>query len=227
MESKISQINQLLCEKAYTKQKVYQITLDTMVEMKQVMLELQEEIMPCIHEDAPNVEVKFQDIGTFEAHMKFSGDTIVAMMHTNIFDFDSEHHVPNLPYIKEDPLREYCGMIQVYNFLSDSLRYERHQDMGYMLARIFINKDKHFFMEGNRPLSFTYGDISKSVMGKDVLRNIIEECMYFCLNFDLKAPPYNMVNYITVEQKNSLSYSSGMHTSKMVGFRMEKKEGDK
>lgn len=222
MESKISQINQLLCEKSYTKQKVYQITLDTLSALKAVLKELEEEIMPCIHDDAPNVIVKYNDMGQFEAHLKFSGDTLVVMMHTNIFDFDDSHYINQSPYIKEDPMREFCGMIHIYNFLSDSLLYNREQDMGYLIARLFVNKDRHFFMEGKRPLAFQYADIAINTITAETLKNIMQEAMLFCLNFDLLAPSLDAVKFISVEQKNALSYSSGMPTSKRMGFRMDK-----
>jgi hypothetical protein len=224
MERKISQINELLCNKSHAKQVAYQLTLDSFNELKEVMKELQEEIMPCLIEDAPNITIKYFETGTFEAQLKFAGDTLVAMMHTNIFDFEDDHFINKNPYIVEDSLREYCGMIQIYNFLSDSLHYNREQDLGYLVARIFINKEKHFFIEGKRPLSFLYSDISKQNISKEALKNIMEECMLYCLNFDLLAPPVDAVKYISVEQKNALSFSSGMPTSKRVGFRME---GDK
>ena len=44
----------------------------------------------------------------------------------------------------------------------------------------------------------------------------------FCLNFDLVAPPVDAVSYITVEQKNIELYSSGLPTSKALGFQMNK-----
>ncbi len=221
MERKISQINELLCNKSHAKQVAYQLTLDSFNELKEVMKELQEEIMPCLIEDAPNITIKYFETGTFEAQLKFAGDTLVAMMHTNIFDFEDEHFINKNPYIIENPLREYCGMIQIYNFLSDSLHYNREQDLGYLVGRVFINSEKHFFVEGKRPLSFVYADIAKQRITKEMLKNIMEECMLYCLNFDLLAPPVDAVKYISVEQKNALSFSSGMPTSKRVGFRME------
>ncbi|MES2688778.1 MAG: hypothetical protein V4658_00150 [Bacteroidota bacterium] len=114
--------------------------------------------------------------------------------------------------------------IQVYNFLSDSLKYNREQDMGYLIARLFINKEKHFFIDGKRPLSFVYSDFEKNVITTDVISNIIEEAMLFCLNFDLLVPPVDAINFITVEQKNVMSFSSGMPTLKRLGFTMQKED---
>ena len=221
-ESKIKEIKEILCRKSKTKQQVFKITQAVFHDLKMVLRDIESEITPEIGDKAPLVEVKYYDKGDFEAHLKFSGDTLVIMMHTNVFDLDESHYITKTKYIQEDPLREFCGMIQVYNFLSDSLRYNREHDMGYLIARIFINKDQHFFIDGKRPLPFMFGDLEKNIMSKENLRTIIEEAMLFCLNFDLIVPPVDAINFITVEQKNIMSHSSGMPTSKRLGFSMQK-----
>ncbi len=220
MESKISQIKELLCQKSVVKQQVFRLTQTIFRDLKMVLREVETELTPKLVEAAPYVEVKYSDKGDFEAHLKFSGDTMVIMMHTNVFDFDHEHHVNKSAYVKEDSLREFCGMIQIYNFLSDSIRYNRDQDIGYLIARIFINKDGHFFVEGKRPLSFLFSDLERNVISPEALRSVVEESMLFCLNFDLMAPPMDSISYISVDQKNRMSHSSGMPTGKRLGFSM-------
>lgn len=221
-ESRIEEIKQLLCKKSKTKQEVYEITYEIFKQLKEVMHSMAEKFGPAISDEAPNVEVKYSEHGNFEAHLKFSGDTIVVMMHTNVFDFDNNHHVGKTKYVQEDPMREFCGLIQIYNFLSDSLKYNREQDMGYLIARLFVNKDKHFFIDGKRPLSFVYSDFEKNVITTEMISNIVEESMLFCLNFDLLVPPVDAINFITVEQKNVMSFSSGMPTMKRLGFSMQR-----
>lgn len=225
-DSKINTIKELLCQKSKTKQHVFKITQAVFHDLKMVLRDIETELNPEVGNKAPLVEIKYYDKGDFEAHLKFSGDTLVIMMHTNVFDFDNNHYMSKTPYMKEDPMREFCGMIQIYNFLSDSLRYNREQDMGYLIGRIFVNKDNHFFVDGKRPLSFLYSDISKNTIEKDSLKNIIEEAMLYCLNFDLLVPPIDMISYITVEQKNLMSYSSGMPTGKLLGFTMQRDENN-
>ncbi len=189
-----------------------------------VLRGIEADLTPKLAADAPYVDVKYSDKGDFEAHLKFGGDTLIVMMHTNVFDFDESHFVNKSPYVKEDTLREFCGMIQIYNFLSDSIKYNRDNDVGYLIARVFVNKDSHFFVEGKRPLSFLYNDIEKNIISEDTLRSIIEEAMLFCLNFDLMAPPVDSINYISVEQKNLMSHSSGMPTGKRLGFVMSSEQ---
>lgn len=224
--TKINDIKQLLCKKSSTKQQVFRLTQTIFRDLKMVLREIESDLSPALSTEAPHVEVRYSDKGDFEAHLKFSGDTLVIMMHTNIFDFDDAHFVSKTKYVQEDPLREYCGMIQIYNFLTDSIKYNREQDMGYLIARIFINKEQHFFIDGKRPLSFLFGDIEKNTISQETLRIIIEEAMLFCLNFDLMAPPVDAISYITVEQKNMMSHSSGMPTMKRLGFSMQKDESD-
>ena len=49
-------------------------------------------------------------------------------------------------------------MINIYNFLADSFKYNRLNDVGYLVGRVFLNKDLHYFVEGKRQLGFLYND---------------------------------------------------------------------
>lgn len=222
METKLNDIYQLLSTKSCTKQLVYRNTLEIFNKFKEQLALTEKQLTSQMDGVDKNVEIRYAEMGHFEAHLKFSGDTMVFMMHTNVFDFTDEHHINKNPYILEDKMREYCGLIQVYNFLSDSIKYNRHGDVGVLVARIFINKENHFFVEGRRPLSFMYNDIAKQVLTQEHIQHIVEESMLYCLNFDLIAPPLDAVNFITVDQKNMESYSSGFPTSKTLGFHMNR-----
>jgi len=217
-KTRIEQIVDIMRSKSVAKSEAYIAITQVMNEFKKVMQGYEQNLNHQIKGLDKTLEVKFMDAGDFEAHLKFSGDTIVLMMHTNIFDFENSHAMHKTKYVKEDPLREYCGLIQIYNFLTDSLKYNRMGDMGSLITRIFVNKEKHFFMDGHRPFSFLYQDFDKLVMNEMYVNNILEECMLHCLNVDLMAPPFDMFNIISVEQKNLNSYNSGFNTSK-VGFR--------
>ena len=52
-------------------------------------------------------------------------------MHTNIFDFDSEHKIHKTKYVKEDNLRSFVVLLIFIIFLSDSLKYNRLNDAGF------------------------------------------------------------------------------------------------
>ena len=216
-KTRIDEIVDLMRGKSVAKQEAYTATMEVMNEFKKVMQGYEHNLNNQIKGVNKNIEVKYTNAGDFEAHLKFSGDTLVFMMHTNIFDFDNNHPINKTKYVQEDTTREYCGLIQVYNFLSDSLKYNREGDMGSLVARIFVNKDKHFFMDGNRPFNFLYNEFETMAMKEKHINTILEEIMLHSLKLDLMAPPFDMFRVITVEQKNFHSYNSGFSTPRL-GF---------
>jgi hypothetical protein len=207
-----------LDKKASLKQKVYRETLDVFAQFRNKASEIAEKLAPRILMKDPAVEIAFMDMGPFEFHLKFSGDTLVFMMHTNVFTFPPNHEINKYSYINLNADNGYFGMVQVYNFLSDSLKYQRQTDVGYLLARIFINKDKHIFVDGRRQLDYLFQDPEKSIISDEVITKIIEQSMLFCLDFDLYAPPLEMLKSINIEQKNFINNPSGVPTGKRVGF---------
>lgn len=221
MIEKYSAIKDLLLKKSATKQLVYRNTKEVFGQLKEIVKKVSNSLGGEIYAIEPTVEVKSYDKSELEIHLKFSGDTLVFMMHTNVFDFDPNHFIQKTEYIKEDPMREFCGMIQIYNFLADTIKYNREGDVGYLVGRLFINKEKHFFFEGKRPLSFLYSNISGTPIDEEALEKMVLEAMQYCLNFDLLAPPIENMSFITLEQKNIMSHSSGMPTGKRLGFRYQ------
>ena len=219
MENKFEKITQLLLQKSATKQLVYRHTKTAFSDLKNVLKAIVEQLNAQVQPVDNSVEIKYFEKSEFEVHLKFSGDTLIFMMHTNIFDFDQQHYIHNMPYVKEDPMREFCGMIQIYNFLADSIKYNREGDVGYLVGRLFINKDFHFFVEGKRPLSFQFSDFGSNLLNTEAFEQIILGSINYCLNFDLMAPPIENMSFITLEQKNYMSHSSGMPTGKRLGFR--------
>ncbi len=207
-----------LDKKASLKQKVYRETLDVFAQFRNKASEIAEKLAPRILMKDPAVEIAFMDMGPFEFHLKFSGDTLVFMMHTNVFTFPPNHEINKYSYINLNADNGYFGMVQVYNFLSDSLKYQRQTDVGYLLARIFINKDKHIFVDGRRQLDYLFQDPEKSIISDEVITKIIEQSMLYCLDFDLYAPPLEMLKSINIEQKNFINNPSGVPTGKRVGF---------
>ena len=165
MENKnLEKIALYLKSKGNLKQEVYNKTLESFEILKNVIgahsVYLQEQCKNDLF------QVEYKENGLFEAELKFAGDILVFNMHSNVFGFDEEYFVHDLPYVQEDESRKYCGMIEVYNFLSDSFKYSRYGDSGYLVARIFINKDGHFFVEGEDQLGFLYKDFENLVKKK-------------------------------------------------------------
>lgn len=205
--------------KSNTKQKVFQNTKLTFLLIKKVLKQLENDYTLVLKELVSLADLPyFKDRGTFEAEFKIGSDLLVFSMHSNVFEFDDKHPVLKTPYIKDDPLRSYCGVIHIYNFLADSFKYSRENDLGYLVARIFVNKDNHFFVEGKRQTDETVKDFAIDSISPGILRQIIETAIRYSVEFDLLAPLYDQVKVATVEQMRQKMSHSKMITGKRLGF---------
>ncbi len=205
--------------KASIKQKVYANTLQTFKIIKKVLAQLEKEYHKAIHDQLPSVALPdYKDRGPFEAEFKVGGDLLLFSMHSNVFQFDDKHPVWETDYLKENPMCSYCGTINIYNFLADSFKYNRNSDIGYLVARIFVNKDNHFFVEGKNQNDEVVKDFAIDTISPGVLRQIIETAIQFCIEFDLLLPHYDQVKMATVEQMREKIGHSKMTTGKRLGF---------
>lgn len=205
--------------KSNVKQQAYENTLKTFLILKKVLKQLETDYSSKIKNDVPASSLPvFKDRGAFEAEFQIAGDLLIFSMHSNVFEFDDKHPVWNTAYIKDDPLRSYCGTINIYNFLADSFKYNRVNDLGYLVARIFINKDNHYFVEGKRQADEVVKDFAMDSVSPGVIRQILETAIQYSIEFDLLVPPYDQVKMATVEQMNQKMNFSKMITGKRLGF---------
>lgn len=209
-----------ILEKSNVKQMVYQNTLAAFNLLKEALKELVDEYHTAlkgrIHDDALPT---FHEKGPFEAEFRLAADMLLFSMHSNVFVFNREHPVWKVDYIKKEPMNSYCGIIHIYNFLSDSFKYNRMQDLGYLIARLFINRENHFFVEGKRQSGELVKDFEKDIISKEVIKQILDTSIRYAIEFDLLVPPYDQVKIASVEQmREEISYSK-MQTGKRVGFK--------
>ena len=212
-------IVKLLKEKSATKQIVYKKTKDVFNKLVVALKNKEKSIASVLKDKVDNVELEFKSNGEFDAQLKFAGDTLLFHMHSNIFDFPPNHHVLNSKYVKEDNLRSFCGVINIYNFLSDSLKYNRLNDEGFLIGRIFINKENNFFVEGDKELDFLFNDFANQQINDNLLDQIINVCMVYTLNFDLYTPNFNDVRLVSLHHLLAMSMNQKIKTSKRLGFK--------
>ncbi|MBR3959636.1 MAG: hypothetical protein IKJ81_06295 [Bacteroidales bacterium] len=220
MELKQS-LSELVFSKGELKQKVYDSTKEAFelfrTTSKQILTLFQEENK----ENMKNIRFEFIDRGDFEYEIRFGGDSLIFMMHTNVFEFSRNHEVMKSQYIREDPNRSYCGVIHVYNFLTDSFLYQRDNDLGYLIGRIFVNNEKHYFIEGKRELGMLYNNFNTSLINSDSVQSIVESAIEYTTNFDLLTPPYDEIKVVSVgEMRNNFDKKS-LVTAKRLGFRFQ------
>ncbi|MCD6366172.1 MAG: hypothetical protein J7L46_01390 [Bacteroidales bacterium] len=212
-------ILKILQEKADTKQKIYDITLEVFNELKVVLKGLTAEInSELIGKVDERVLLEYKDKGAFETELKVAGDVLIFNMHTNVFDFPMDHNLRKFSYFYDNPTNSLSGIISVYNFLSDSFRFHRYDDLGYMIARIFINKDRHYFLEGKRQLGFLYNDYENETVDKAALRNILFSSILYTLDFDLLVPKYDDVSIVSAGQILDANNKTRIKTGKRLGF---------
>ena len=214
-----SQMDELIT-KTNLKQEVYRNTVRTFALLKDVLRELAEEYRVELKGKVDeNVLPFFQEKGLFEAEFRIGGDLLIFSMHSNVFVFNREHPMWKLDYIKANPLNSYCGVFSIYNFLADSFKYSRYHDLGYLIARIFVNRENHFFVEGKRQSSEVVKDLGIDELTKENLKTIIETAIKYAIDFDLLVPPYDKVKIATVEQMQVEINHSRIQTGKRLGFK--------
>jgi hypothetical protein len=208
-----------LSEKSGMKQLVYDNTFATFNLIKEVLHEMASDYNSAFKGIDKRVKLEYHDRGKFEAEIRVAGDILIFSMHSNIFQFDRDHNIWKLSYVKDNKNASYCGIINVYNFLRDSFKYNRLDDLGYLIGRIFINRDYHYFVEGKRQMGFLYNNFGSATIDKEALVNIIQSSILYTLEFDLLVPPYDMVKIASVNQMNTKIENSKLQTGKRLGFK--------
>lgn len=223
MDSKQLETRQLilsnLTEKSGMKQVVYDNTFTTFNLIKEVLHEMASDLNLNFKGVDKRVKLEYHDRGKFEAEIRIAGDILVFSMHSNVFQFDRDHNIWKTSYVKDNKYASYCGVINIYNFLRDSFKYNRLDDLGYLIGRIFINKDLHYFVEGKRQMGFLYNNFGNATIDKESLVSIIQSSILYTLEFDLLVPPYDVVKIATVNQMNTKIESSKLQTGKRLGFK--------
>ncbi|MGX8713006.1 MAG: hypothetical protein ACSW8I_04885 [bacterium] len=220
MELKES-LKTLVFDKSELKQNVFHATKDTFELFRTTTRELIALFRERCAAEGKQVAFEFTDRGDFEFEVKFAGDILLFMMHTNVFEFSRDHQVMKTPYVREDPRRSYCGVIHIYNFLADSFAYQRDNDLGYMIGRVFVNNERHYFIEGKRELGMLYTNFNTSEVTAETVQGIVESAIEYTTNFDLLTPPYDEVKLVSVGEMRSNFDKKSLVTGKRLGFRFQ------
>jgi hypothetical protein len=192
-------ILKLLAKKSVMKQNVYANTIKVFDQMR-------------------NVSKHITDDFAKSFQLKVAGDMLQFDMHTNVFEFERSHPIYKSSYVKQNDLNSYCGIISVYNFLSDSFKFNRLNDVGFLIARIFVNRENRFFIETKTSLNNRYGNYSEEGITDDNIKDIIQELMIFAVSFDLFIPPYDAVKQVSVMEIQEKASSAVLKTGKRLGY---------
>ena len=173
------------------KQRVFDNTFAAFNELKETLFEMASEMDDELDGKLDRrVRLEYRDRGKFEAQLQVANDILIFQMHTDVFEFDANHLIWQNPYVQSDRENSYCGLINIYNFLSDSFKFNRNADEGYLIGRIFINRERRYFVEGKQQTSMRAMNFGKAEIDREALIGILEPAIWFALNFDLLMPPH-------------------------------------
>jgi hypothetical protein len=212
---RLNQIFEGLKQKSSAKQAIFRNTQGAFDCLRfvtqELVLELSRKLTPL---DA-TVIIEYRPINEMEFHIRFSGDLLVFVMHSNIITFPDEYGPMPTPYVEKDFRRRFFGHIMAYNFMADSIKYQRLNDPGYLVGRLMVNIENHYFLEGVQQLELPDNDMSDNPVTEEAMKLFVESAMIAAVNNDLIAQPLSDIQKITVKQK--LENQQVSRTSK-VGF---------
>jgi hypothetical protein len=208
----------LIGSKSKLKRDVFELSKQRFSELKQSLAQYIHELAIQVEEVDPRLEVSYQDMGDYYAQVTIAGDTLVFALHTNIFFFPNSSRFWESAYLKENPSRGYCGIINVYNFLADSVRFNRGEDSGYLVARLFLNSENHFFVEGKMELGLMFNAFINDQFTKERMVDFVTAVIRYSINFDLFVPHYQNISMITLNDANRIKDNINLKTGKRLGF---------
>jgi hypothetical protein len=224
MPSPNKELFEAVVAKAGLKQEVYARTLNAFNVFKKETIRLTGDYHKKIKQTQWPIPFEYKDRGIFEFELKFGGDVLIFFMHSNVFEFSRDHEVMKSSYIKDDKRRSYCGIIHIFNFLADSFKYNRANDIGYLIGRIFVNRESHYFIEGKREIGLLYNNFPTSKLNTRTIDSIIRSSIQYTLNFDLLTPPYDNIKEVTVMEMQTTINNLQIRTGKRLGFRFQADE---
>jgi hypothetical protein len=221
---------QAIIDRSNLSQRVYDNTFAVMTSLKEILHELASELDEELEERIDErVRIEYRDKGKYEAHFSFGENLLIFSMHTDIFRFPREDSIWHNSYVGaggagtgasggEGGDNAFCGIINVWNFLKDSFEHKRLADEGYLVARIFVNREMRFFVEGKRQTAFGRDSFGTHVIDRKSIAEIVEAAIDYSLHFDLLVPPYDSQKITTAEVFNTKMENSKLITGKRLGY---------
>ena len=170
-------ILKLLKEKSVMKQDVFRNTVASFEMVKKCVDEIAKELNAETQAIDKRIVVSTLETTSHATQLKVAGDMLEFFMHTNVFEFEKSHAMYRTGYVKQNEYNSYCGIINVYNFLADSFKFNRLNDLGYLVCRIFVNREMKFFIEARGPIGVKYSSFSDSPLNQEQLHEIINEML--------------------------------------------------
>jgi hypothetical protein len=167
------------------------------------------------------IRLSYEDRGKFEILVFIGSDMLVFHLHTNIFKLPGTNPLWGTKYFSSNENNGYFAVVHVYNFLAESYLRNRYDDRGNLIARILLNHEDHFMVEGKGQLGVLFQDPENAIMNDNYMKLIVQLSFAFALQFDLYIPPYEFLEEITIAQVQEISDSLKLQTGKRLGFKRQ------
>ena len=103
-----------IVKKSTLKQQIFDNTFSTFNDLKEVLFEMASEIDDELDGKLDRrVRIEYRDRGKFEAQLQVASDILLFQMHTDIFEFDSNHIIWQNSYVQQDQTNSYIGVINI------------------------------------------------------------------------------------------------------------------
>lgn len=210
---------ELLNGRAALKQEVYQVMKNKFQEFKKAVVHEIEALGQEITDE--RVRCKVLDQNDFDIRIAVGSDVLIFHMHTNVFRFEDNHTIWQTSFLEDNPDLGYFGIINIYNFLFDSIEYNRKNDVGYMIGRVFMNKAENFIVQGLGDISLVYNNFFMNTLDDNSMTEIVQRACNFAVDFDSFAPPYQTVAALNVDAMQEVLLNLQIQTGKRIGFKMD------
>lgn len=214
----IAHIAEQIESKSNIKQQTYRQLCLTFKRMKKEAHEVVDQINARLSNKDEDITIEVISVSDQEFHIKIAGDLLIFLLHTNIVTLAPEHSFNKSDYVAENTARKYLGQINIYNFMADSVTYNRLNDPGYLLARLSLNFEKYFLVEGEKQLSFMFDTVSSAPISETDIKVIIQLVIAQAIDTDLVTRPFPQIRTITLNEK--VLKTQAMGGGYKIGFQM-------
>jgi hypothetical protein len=209
----------LLTLKSALKQDVADDSEKVFESLKTIIISELDELKKKVNDE--RVRLSYEDRGKFEFIVFVGSDMLVFHLHTNIFRLPDTNPLWGTQYFSANENNGYFAVIHIYNFLAESYLRNRFEDRGNLIARVMMNHENHFMVEGRGQLGALFRDPEHAILNENYMRLVVQLSFAFALQFDLYLPPYEYLEEITVAQVKEISDNLKISTAKRMGFKPE------
>lgn len=219
MADKRSDIIELLNSKVSFKQDLADYAVEMFEEFKQIAQNELDALRNNIEDQ--RIRLDFIDKSEHEFTLFVGNDALVFQLQRDIYKLPDENPMWDTAYLSGEESNGYFAIVNIYNFLVESIEKNRLNDIGYLVGRVFVNNDEHFITEGNGQLGFLFRDLADMEVNEGILREIIQSSISYALEFDMITPPYEMIRDVSVIEIQAISSELQQGHGKRMGFKFD------